>query len=114
MWMMFNTEKLDVVPPHWQEADKQRLMITLSRSPSLLTRRIFSLHQQLVSQIMMHFQEMMSQMCLNIDAELERLLQETIFPLVHDDASTNVGENHDSDVDWDIEDVDEFEDPDSE
>ena len=53
-------------------------------------------------------------MCLNIDAELERLLQETIFPLVHDDASTNVGENHDSDVDWDIEDVDEFEDPDSE
>ena len=114
MWMMFNTEELDVVPPHWHEADKQRLMITLSHSPSLLTRRIFSLHQQLVSQIMTHFQQMMSQMCLNIDAELERLLQETILPLVHDNASTNVGENHDSDVDWDIEDVDEFEDPDSE
>ena len=118
MWMMLDTEELDIVPPHyWQEEDKQHLIVTLSQSSSQLTRRIFLLHQQLASQILVHFQQMMHQMDLDIDTELERLLQEAIASLVHV-AVDDVNENNDSETDWDIDDgvddYNEFENPDSE
>ena len=79
MWMMFNIDELNIMHLYLQETDKQQLIITLSHSSSLLTRRIFSLHQQLVSRIMKHFQQILNQMYLDINLELERLLQETIL-----------------------------------
>ena len=65
-------------PEHCSDEDKLRIIIKLSQTSSILTRRIFLLHQQLEEQILMHFHHMLEQIHLDIDLELERVLHETL------------------------------------
>ena len=71
---MYNDDIKIQEPEYCSDEDKLSIITKLSQSPLILTRRIFLLHQQLEEQILMHFQQMLEQIHLDIDLELERLL----------------------------------------
>lgn len=77
-------EGIKIIPRHFQEDEKQRLILELSHAPSLLVQSIFHLHQQLETQIVNYFQQMLSQLTTCIDLELAKLLQEMISHVVQD------------------------------
>ena len=98
---LYNTQESQIAcPVHSQEINKHRLVFVLNNSPSMQNRRIFFLHQQLEKQMVMHCQQMLQQLYLDIDMELENLSQERSLSLEERAMATEYLDNNDEDFDY--------------